>query len=157
MPLNSASISPPVVYCNSGHVCSANERRNFMRRERREYLLNQRNHAGEGGKTLIPKDVQGNVIALRTVLHCAIRDIARRVLDVSVKEFNTLPPMAFELIEHDMHSRFAFHPPLKPGYIKAYLSESLTWCRYQWRSHWGKTQSRHPQCPQKQYPAYVSQ
>lgn len=52
----------------------------------------------------ISTDADGNVAALKSVLNRAIRDVARRVLDVSLKEFSQHPAMAFELIALDIHN-----------------------------------------------------
>ena len=106
---------------------------------------------------VIPTDEFGNVTALQSVLNHAIRDVAGRVLDVTVKDFRLHSQMSFEMIEHDINSRFAFNPPRRDGYIKSYLQESLSWCRYQWRCYWKKNHARHPQCPQKRYHALVAQ
>ena len=89
---------------------SPNHRRNLMRRQRTEFLRNSRNMDARGSKTVVTTDAQGNVLALRSVLNRAIREIAGRVSDVSLKEFRQHPPMAFQLIEHDIHSQFSFEP-----------------------------------------------
>ena len=161
VPLSTANVSvltpAPVAFTVSAGGGSPSHRRNFMRRQRTEYIRNQRGQGGPGLKTHIPTDQSGNVIALKSVLNRAIRDIAGRTLDVSVKEFNHHPAMAFQLIEADIHNQFTFDPPLKGGYIKTYLQDALSWTRYQWRSYWRKNQARHPQCPVKRYPALVAQ
>ena len=135
---------------------SPNDRRNYLRRQRNEYHRNQR-IAGPNWKTHIPTDENGEVTALRTVLNRSIRDIAGRVLDVTVKEFSSHPKISFELIERDIDSKFSFDPPLRPNYIRSYLKDALSWTRYQWRSHWRTHKTRHPQCPQKLYPTFVAQ
>ena len=128
-----------------------------MRRQRNEYVRNQRGPNGVPAVTHIPTDENGNPLALRSVLNRAIREVAGRVLDVSVKEFNHHSPMAFQLIEHDIHSKFSFDHPLREGYIKTYLQDALSWTRYQWRKHWINKKERHPMCPEKRYPALVAQ
>ena len=149
--------SQALQYTPVGAEDSPNHRRNFMRRQRMEYLRNLQNQGAEGGKTHIPTDAEGNVTALRSVLNRTIRGIVGRILDVSLKEFRQHPSSSFILIEHDIHNQFSFDPPLKSGYIKDYLQDALSWTRYQWRSHWTKTKERHPQCPIKRYPAVVAQ
>ena len=135
---------------------SENDRRNYLRRQRTEYIRNQRNFNGEGNRTHIPTDALGNVIALKTVLNRSIRDIAGKVLDVNVKEFAHHPAMSFEVIEHDLHRQYTFNPPLQKGYVREYLQEALSWTRYQWRCYWRKHGGRHPQCPAKRFPALVA-
>lgn len=101
---------PPLPVSVGEQDGSPNHRRNFMRRQRKEYQRNQVNRGINGAKTVVPTDAEGNVIGLKSVLNRAIREIAGRVLDVSVKEFRHHPPMAFELIDHDIHSQFTFDP-----------------------------------------------
>ena len=155
-----ANISPiaslSVAFNAAAGEGSPNHRRNFMRRQRMEYLRNQRGQGGPGQRTHVLTDPSGNVTALKTVLNRAIRDIVGRVLDVSLKEFNHHPSMAFELIDHDIHSQFSFDPPLRAGYIKLYLQDALSWTQNQWRSYWKKNGSRHPQCPAKRYSSLVA-
>ncbi|KAG0596363.1 hypothetical protein M758_UG246800 [Ceratodon purpureus] len=99
-----SSIHSLPVAVNSGAIgASPYHRRNFQRRQRNEYVRNQRGQNGPDAKTHIPTDESGNVTGLKSVLHRAIRDVGGRVLDVSVKEFNQHPSMAFQLIEHDIH------------------------------------------------------
>ena len=136
--------SPPVAFTSSGMEGSPNHRRNFMRRQRNEFARNQNGRNGPDSKVHIPTDAQGNVTALKSVLNRSIREIAGRVLDVSIKEFNQHRPMAFQLIEHDVHSKFTFDPPLREGYIKSYMQDALSWSRYQWRKHWINKKERHP-------------
>ena len=158
-----ASLSPSSIYSPpvSTHAVpdegSPNHRRNLQRRQRNEYRRNQRGPNGTAPKTLIPTDIDGNVSALKAVLHRAIRDVAGRVLDVTVTEFSQHSPMAFQLIEHDIHGLFVFDPPLREGYIRSYLQASLSWSRYQWRKFWINQKKRHPSCPIKRYPTLVAQ
>ncbi|KAG0555811.1 hypothetical protein KC19_3G144200, partial [Ceratodon purpureus] len=153
----SRTSSPPAAVNSPSTTVSPNHRRNAQRRERNEYNRNQRGQNGPDAKTVIPTDASGDVIGLKSVLHRAIREIAGRVLDVSVREFNQHSPMAFQLIELDVHSKFTFDPPLREGYIKTYLQEALSWSRYQWRKHWILKKERHPQCPIKRYSTFVAQ
>ena len=123
---------PPPVQASLGNP---NERRNHMRRLRNEYLRNARNNAATGEKTVVLTDEDGEPTQMRGVLNRAIRDLAGRLLDVTVKEFSSHPKEQFQLIEHDIHSQFTFNPPLRNGYIKDYLQDALSWCRYTWKSH----------------------
>ena len=151
------ALSPAAAYTLGAGDGSPNDSRNYMLRQRAEYLRNQRQMGGTYTKTHILTDIAGNVTALKTVLNRSIRDIAGRVLDVIIKEFGQHPQVAFELIDHNINNRFTFDPPFKEGYIKNYLQDALSWSRYQWRSHWKRTWERHPQCPPKRFPTLVAQ
>ena len=156
--MSPSSISSPVVSATTGGVeGSPHHRRNLMRRQRNEFMRNQRGPNAAAALPRIPTDANGNVTSLKSILNRAIRDTAGRVSDVSLKEFNQHPPSAFQLIEHDIHASFSVDPPLRQDYIKSYLQEALSWTRYQWKKYWIKNKTRHPNCPIKRYPALVAQ
>lgn len=127
-----------------------------QRRVRSEYMRAQRAGSEAAGRTHIPTNSEGKVTALKTVLNRSIRDIAGRVLDLSVIHFNEHPEMGFQLIEHDIDRHFYFDPPLKVGYIRKYLMESLAASRYQWQQYWKMHGKCHPNCPPKRFPALLS-
>lgn len=153
----SVTSSMPVPFKSTGDGTGSKDRRNFMRRQRVEYLRNQRCNAGKEEKVRVATDVYGNVTGLRTIFNRAIRDSAMKALDMTSKEFANHPAAAFAEIEQDIDSKFKFDPPLKEGYIKEYLKESLCWKKYEWKSYYFTFKRRHPQCPAKQYPALVVQ
>ncbi|KAG0594396.1 hypothetical protein M758_UG073900 [Ceratodon purpureus] len=124
------SKSVPVGAEGGKEFASPNDRWNFMRRQRAQHLRNLRNRVDADGKTRVTTDEEGNPVDMISVLNRAIRDTTARVLDVTVQEFSQHPALAFELISHDVHSQFSFNPPLRNGYIRNYLQESLSWCRY---------------------------
>jgi hypothetical protein len=129
-------------------------RRQLQRRELAEYFHGRRFLNNKRG--LVRTDANGEPLSLKKVLNSAIRDIAGRVLDVSVIQFSEHPAMCFELINHDIHRQFEFDPPLRENYVKEFLQTSLSAARCQWRKHWKKTGQRHENCPERRFPALVA-
>jgi hypothetical protein len=93
---------------------------------------------------------------LRTVFHNAIRDIAGRVLDVSVVNFQDHPRIALDIINHDLKRQFYMDLVLRLGYVRDYLMNSLCTSRYRWRKHWNNTGKHHPHYPERRFPALVA-
>lgn len=108
-------------------------RRTFQRRHRLEYMQQQR--SPNGGKTIIPSDGARHIMALKTEVHRAIRDMGGRLLDVSLVNFGNHPESTIECIKHDIDRQFLFEPSLPLSYVFDYLADSLRTTRYKWRKH----------------------
>lgn len=129
-------------------------RRRDQRRELTDYMQHRRHSSTE--RHTIRTDKNGEPLVLKQVLNNAIRDIAGRVLDVSIIHFSEHPLFCFELIQHDLDRQFFFEPPLRENYVKDFLQSALGTARCQWRKHWKKTGLRHKNCPERRFPALVS-
>jgi hypothetical protein len=129
-------------------------RKSFQRKHLADYMHCQK--SGERPKTQIPTDANGEITALKSVFHRAIRDIAGRVLDLSVMNFNEHPAICLNYINHDLSKQFVFNPALRPNYVVDYLKESISNSRYRWRWYWKKNGAKHPMCPMKRYAELVT-
>jgi hypothetical protein len=128
-------------------------RKAFQRKYLSEYMQCQK--TPEKKSTHIRTDMNGDITALKSVFHRAIRNIAGRVLDLSIVNFNEHPSIYLNYINHDLSKQFVFNPPLKQNYVVEYLKVSISNSRYRWRSFWEKYGRKHPNCPEKRYPALV--
>lgn len=98
-------------------------------------------------------DEGGDIVANKLAFHSAIRQVAGKVLDVSVIEFSKHPPVAMQWILDDLSQQFTFSRPLKPNFVQNYLQNALAVARYTWRKWWIEHKTRHPSCPPDRYPA----
>jgi hypothetical protein len=112
----------------------------------------QQQKSPERKKTHISMDDSGEITALKSVFHKAIRDIAGQVLDLSLVNFNENPMICLNYINHDLAKQFFFSPPLWQNYVVEYLKESMSNSKYRWHCYSKKYEKRHPQCPVKRYP-----
>lgn len=142
--LHSNEIAPPL---------QTAARKAFQRKHLAEYKKQQKLQLEK--KVQIPTDENGEITALRNVLHTAIRDIAGRVLNFAVIDFCEHPAACLNYIEHDLAQQFYFDPPLKKNYVIDYLKDHMCTARYQWRCFWLKNNTRHHACPAKHYDALV--
>jgi hypothetical protein len=128
-------------------------RKAFQRKHLADYMQSQKSR--EERKTHIPTNANGDITALKSVFHRAVRDIAGRVLDLSIVNFNDHPSICLNYIHHDLSKQFVFNPPLRENYVAEYLKESISNSRYRWRCYWKRQNRRHPNCPVKRYPQLV--
>ena len=69
----------------------------------------------------MPIDEKGDIIRLRTVFHNTIQNIAGRVLDISIVNFQEHPKVAMDIINHDLKKQFFTDPPLRAWYRRENL------------------------------------
>jgi hypothetical protein len=153
-PTNISVIQQFQVAPNVSPVVDSSARKAFQRKHLSEYMQLQK--SPDRIKTHIPTDMNGDITALKLVFHRAVRDIAGRVLDLSVVNFQDHPSICLNYINHDLAKHFVFNPPLRQNYVVEYLKESVSNSRYRWRCYWKQHGTRHPTCPVKRYPALVT-
>jgi hypothetical protein len=99
--------------------------------------------------------MNGDITALKSIFHRAIRDIACHVLDLSIVNFTEHPNICLNYINHDLTKQFVFSPLLRQNYVQEYLKESISNSRYHWHCYWKKHARKHPSCPIKRFPKLV--
>lgn len=136
-------------------------RRNAIRRQNREYLLEMRNAHAEGrrAKHVIHTNSLGDIVDQKSLWHRAVRALGRTELDWKIKSYRQHPEAWSYIcknIQRELNIMFVFVPkPVKPGYLEKYLSITITKDRYEWRKQWKESGTRHRKCPQEAYDLWV--
>ena len=139
---------------NSRHQHELQVRRVYRQQDSAEFAAMTLAHAQ--GLPMPPRTVvtsiAGDIMGQRTRWHRAVREVAKRTIDYSVREHKKFPrewKWMIDTIQKELDGMFNFEPvPVRRDVLEKYVAGFIGNDRAKWKAYWTENEhAQHPECP----------
>lgn len=148
--------SPPATLL---HRARENQKRKLQREFEGPYLKEMKTAHSEQrtAKPHIPSTPTGEVLGLKTVWHRAVRSLARRFLDYSIRTYKTGADewrWVVYSISVQLEDMFSYDHPITERYLSKYIKETISGDRKKWKKFFVETGRQHHKMPNEAWAAW---
>lgn len=143
------------------HRAKENQKRKLQREYEGPYLKEMKTAHSEQqtAKPHIPSTPTGEVVGLKTVWHRAVRSLARRFLDYSIRTYKTRADQwrwAVFTISLQLEDMFSYDHPITEKYLSKYIKETISGDRKKWKKYFVDTGMQHHKMPNEAWASWKS-